>query len=153
MAGQPMRRGRKMKGRTARAGAVALILLLGACAFGPQPARGMNDPAVQRLFTASTPDYYAALNIAGQIAKSCPRYTYDSVLDLEINERRNEAGRGSLAALSLSREIERATIAARAAFAQRHGVDLTSGRADLCAAADVEAREGSALSAVLIPTG
>ena len=129
------------------------LAALSACAMSPQPAREFSDPAVQRLFNASIPEYYAALNIAGQIAKTCPRYTYDSVLDLQVNERRNVEGRGSREAMTMSRGIELETAVARRSFNARHGVDLDLGRGDLCAAADAEAARQSAIAAVLVPTG
>ena len=111
--------------------------------------RSFDDPAVQRLFTQSTPEYYASLAIATQIAQGCARYGYDAALDAELNEARNAVGRGSLSAMSLSRAIELETDVAQRSFEVKHGVTL--GASELCAAGDAETLEGTAVSALLIP--
>ncbi|WP_247226023.1 hypothetical protein [Yoonia sp. F2084L] len=121
-------------------------LTLAACAAG---GRSLDDPAVQKLFAMSTPQYYASLNIANQIAQSCPRYTYDAGLDSALNEARNEVGRGSLAAISQRNAIELETDVAQRSFAVKHDVEIPGG--DLCAAGDAEILEGSAISAMLVP--
>jgi len=125
-------------------------LTLAACATGPQAARSFDDPAVQKLFNLSTPQYYAALALGSQVAQSCPRYTYDSALDFMVNGKRNEMGRGSLSAMGQRAAIELETDVTARSFAAKHGVVLGAGQ-DLCAAADAETNEGTALSAVLIP--
>ena len=112
-------------------------------------ARSFDDPAVQKLFTMSTPEYYAALAMANQVAQSCPRFSYDSALDSELNEARNEVGRGSLAANSQRLGIDLETEVSRRSFSVKHDVDLAAD--DLCVAGDAEVLEGSALSAMLIP--
>jgi hypothetical protein len=112
-------------------------------------ARSFDDPAVQKLFIAPTPIYYASLSIANQVAQSCARYNYDAALDFQLNEARNEVGRGSLAAISLRNAIDLETDVARRSFAAKHGVDLSSD--DLCAAGDAETLDGSGISAMLIP--
>jgi hypothetical protein len=112
-------------------------------------ARSFDDPAVQKLFSQSTPMYYANLNLANQIAQSCARYDYDAELDFRLNEARNEVGRGSLAANAQRTAIELETDVARRSFQARHGVEI--GVDDLCAAGDAEVLEGSAISALLIP--
>ena len=122
-------------------------LTLAACATGG--ARSFDDPAVQKLFNMSTPQYYASLTLANQIAQNCARYSYDAGLDSELNEARNEVGRGSLSAGSQRAGIELETDVSRRSFEVKHGVDVTSD--DLCAAGDAEALEGSAISALLIP--
>lgn len=122
-------------------------LTLAACAAGG--ARSFDDPAVQKLFGMSTPEYYANLTLANAIARNCARYSYDAALDSSLNEARNEAGRGSLSASSQRDAIELETDVSRRSFEVRHGVDITSD--DLCAAGDAEVLEGSAISAMLIP--
>ncbi|MFT6073513.1 MAG: hypothetical protein ACJAZ1_000419 [Yoonia sp.] len=112
-------------------------------------ARSFDDLAVQKLFTQSTPMYYADLSLANQISQSCARYNYDAALDLELNEARNEVGRGSLSAISQRAAIEIETDVGKRSFEVRHGVEI--GADDLCAAGDAETLEGSALSALLIP--
>ncbi len=123
------------------------VLTLAACATGG--ARSFDDPAVQKLFTMSTPMYFANLSLANTVAQNCARYSYDAALDAELNEARNEVGRGSLSALSLRDAIEVETDVSERSFMAKHDVELTG--VDLCAAADAEALEGSALSALLIP--
>jgi len=119
---------------------------LAACAEG-----GLNfdDPAVQQLFTMSTPQYYANQSIANQIAQGCATYAYDTGLDAQLNEARNEVGRGSLGAASQRDAIDLETDVAERSFQAKHDVAL--GSDDLCAAGDAEKLEGSALSALLIP--
>lgn len=129
---------------------VGAALMLTACG-GPQAARPFEDPAVQKLYNMSTPQYYATKQLASQIAQNCVRYTYDSVLDVQLNEKRNEVGRGTLTAARMGNAIEAETDVASRSFAAKHGVEIGSGL-DLCPAADAETLEGSALSALLIPT-
>ncbi|WP_439156190.1 hypothetical protein [Yoonia sp.] len=126
------------------------VLTLAACATGPQAARSFDDPAVQKLFSLPTPQYYATTALASRIAANCARYTYDSVLDVQINQKRNEVGRGSLSAMGLRDAIDVETDVTIRSFAAKHGVDVQAGD-DLCPAADAEMLEASALSAVLIP--
>ena len=125
---------------------------LAACASGPEGARAFEDPAVQKLYNLPTPQYYATLEIATKVAQNCARYSYDSAVDLLVNEKRNEVGRGSLTALGLSNQIELERDVSGRSFAGRHGVELDSG-ADLCPAADAEYQQNSAIAAVLVPTG
>ncbi|WP_296424937.1 hypothetical protein [Yoonia sp.] len=127
----------------------AVALAMAGCATGPQAAREFSDPAVQKLFTLPTPVYYATLKVANTVAQNCARYTYDGALDLLVNEKRNEVGRGSLSAMGLRDAIEVETDVAERSFMAKHGVELTG--ADLCAAADAELLEGTAMSAVLVP--
>lgn len=121
-------------------------LTLAACATsGPD----LSAPAVQKLFAMPTPQYYASLSIANQVAQSCARYRYDTALDQQLNEARNEVGRGSLAANSQRNAIDLETDVAQRSFSVKHDVELPGG--DLCAAGDAEVLEGSAISALLIP--
>lgn len=129
---------------------IAALLAVSACATGPQAARSFDDPAVQKLFNLPTPQYYATTKLASRIAVNCARYTYDSVLDVQVNEKRNEVGRGSLSASGLRDAIDVETDVTARSFAAKHSVDLETGD-DLCGAADAETQEGTALSAVLIP--
>ncbi|EBA11485.1 hypothetical protein [Roseobacter sp. CCS2] len=126
---------------------IGAALALAACATGG--TRSLDDPAVQKLFNMSTPQYYANLTIANQIAQNCARYTYDSGLDSALNDARNEVGRGSLASNSQRAGIELETDVSQRSFEAKHGVDLSSD--DLCPAGDAEVLEGSGLSALLIP--
>ena len=123
-------------------------LALAACS-GTGAVRPLSDPAVQKLFNMPTPLYYASLSIANQVAQNCARYNYDSALDFELNEARNEVGRGSLAAIAQRNSIEVETDVSRRSFQVKHGVDLSSD--DLCAAGDAETLEGTGISAMLIP--
>ena len=122
-------------------------LTLAACAT--TGGRNLDDPAVQKLFNMSTPQYYANLTIANQIAQNCARYSYDTGLDSALNDARNEVGRGSLASNSQRAGIELETDVSKRSFEVKHGVELSSG--DLCPAGDAEVLEGSGLSALLIP--
>lgn len=124
------------------------VLGLAACA-GTGAARSMDDPAVQKLFTMSTPMYYANISLAARVAQNCNRYTYDAALDQILNEARNEVGRGSLAANAQRAAIELETDVSKRSFAAKHDVDVDLD--DLCAAGDAETLEGSAISAMLIP--
>ncbi|MFA8440692.1 hypothetical protein [Yoonia sp.] len=126
---------------------IGAALTLAACTTGG--ARSFDDPAVQKLFNMSTPEYYANLTLANRITQNCARYTYDAALDSSLNEARNEVGRGSLSANSQRVGIELETDVSRRSFEVKHGVDVTSD--DLCAAGDAEVLEGSGLSALLIP--
>ncbi|MEJ8560976.1 hypothetical protein QTO30_06905 [Yoonia sp. GPGPB17] len=121
-------------------------LTLAACATG---GRSIDDPAAQKLFNMSTPQYYANLTIANQIAQNCARYSYDAGLDAALNAARNEVGRGSLASNSQRAGIELETDVSKRSFEVKHGVELSSD--DLCPAGDAELLEGSGLSALLIP--
>ncbi len=124
-------------------------LTLAACATGSSAARPFSDPAVQKLYNLPTPQYYATLKIANQVAQNCARYRYDTALDLDVNEKRNEVGRGSLSAIGLRGAIELETDVSERSFTAKHGVELTG--ADLCPAADAEMLENSAMAAVLVP--
>ena len=127
---------------------VCAALALAACST-TGAARSFDDPAVQKLFNMSTPQYYANLTLANRIAQNCARYSYDAALDSSLNEARNEVGRGSLSANSQRAGIELETDVSQRSFEVKHGVDITSD--DLCAAGDAEVLEGSAISAMLIP--
>jgi len=83
------------------------------------------------------------------VAQNCERYRYDSALDFELNEARNEVGRGSLAANAQRNSIEVETDVSRRSFQVKHGVDLTTD--NLCAAGDAETLEGTGVSAMLVP--
>uniref|UniRef100_A0AAN0MA86 Uncharacterized protein n=1 Tax=Yoonia rhodophyticola TaxID=3137370 RepID=A0AAN0MA86_9RHOB len=83
------------------------------------------------------------------MAQNCVRYNYDAPLDLLLNEKRNEVGRGSLSQSGLGTQIELELDVSRRSFIAKHGVDTTA--PDLCQAADAEALEGSALGAMLVP--
>ncbi|MDX8352329.1 hypothetical protein [Cognatiyoonia sp. IB215182] len=122
---------------------------LAACSTGSGAARSFEDPAVQQLFNMPTPRYFATLKVANQVAQNCARYRYDAILDAELNERRNEVGRGTLTARPLTAQIEAETDVTQRSFQGKHGVELTG--ADLCPAADAEVLENSALSALLVP--
>lgn len=124
-------------------------LTLAACATGSNAARPFEDPAVQKLYNLSTPLYYATIKLANDVAQNCARYRYDAVLDAQLNEKRNEVGRGSLSAIPLRLAIETETAVSERSFMAKHGVELTG--ADLCPAADAETLEGTALSALLVP--
>jgi hypothetical protein len=125
-------------------------LSLAACATGSGAARPFDDPAVQKLYNMSTPLYFATLKIANDVARNCDGYRYDAALDAELNEKRNEMGRGSLSALPLRLAIETETDVSERSFEAKHGVEMTG--ADLCPAAAAETLEGTALSALLVQT-
>jgi hypothetical protein len=125
------------------------VLSLAACATGSGAARSFDDPAVQKLFVMPTPEYFATLTVATKVAQNCARYRYDAVLDSQLNEKRNEVGRGTLSASGQRNAIETETDVTQRSFMAKHGVELTG--MDLCAAADAEVQEGTALSAVLVP--
>ena len=132
-----------------RATMIGAALALAACSTGGA-ARSFDDPAVQKLFLMSTPEYYANLSLANQVAQRCTQYRYDAALDSDLNAARNEVGRGSLSANSQRNGIELETDVSQRSFSVKHDVDLNS--SDLCAAADAEVLEGSAISAMLVPT-
>ena len=127
---------------------IGAALTLAACST-TGAARSFGDPVVQKLFSQSTPAYYANLTLATQIAQSCARYDYDAALDFQLNEARNEVGRGTLSAIAQRDAIDIESDVAKRSFQARHGVEV--GANDLCAAGDAETLEGSALSALLIP--
>ncbi|WP_341366715.1 hypothetical protein [Yoonia sp. BS5-3] len=128
---------------------IGATLTLAACATGSGAARSFDDPAVQKLFVMPTAQYFATIKIANQVAQNCARYRYDAILDAELNEKRNEVGRGTLSANALRNAIDTETDVSERSFAAKHGVELTG--ADLCPAADAETLENSALSAMLVP--
>lgn len=128
---------------------IGAALALAACSTGGA-ARSFDDTAVQKLFLMSTPEYYANLSLANQVAQRCTRYRYDAALDSSLNEVRNEVGRGSLSANSQRVGIDLETDVSQRSFSVKHDVDLTS--SDLCAAGDAEVLEGSGISAMLVPT-
>ena len=125
----------------------AAVLGLAACEQGSM--RSMDDPAVQQLFTMSTPEYYATLTLAQRVAQGCEHYDYDTALDVDLNDARNEVGRGSLSAFGLRNAIELETDVAKRSFEVKHGVDVSTD--NLCSAGDAESLEGTPLSAMLIP--
>ncbi len=112
----------------------------------------LDDVATQRLFQMPSPQYYATLAIANQVATNCARYSYNTEVDVLMNEERNKVGRGSLSAAGLRGAIDLEQDVSERAFSAKHGVELGAG-ADLCPAADAEALEASAMSAVLTPNG
>ena len=122
---------------------------LAACTTGSGAARPFEDTAVQKLYNQTIPEYYATLKVANVVATNCAAYRYDAALDAMLNEKRNEVGRGSLAAHSLRLAIETETEIAERSFGAKHDVELLGG--DLCPAADSETLEGTALSALLVP--
>lgn len=126
---------------------IGAALTLAACAN--TGARSMDDPAVQKLFSMSTPKYYATLTLANRITQNCVRYTYDGELDATLNAARNEVGRGSLAANSQRAAIDLESDVSLRSFTVKHGVGFDTD--DLCTAGDAEVLEGSAISALLIP--
>ncbi|MFQ1700550.1 hypothetical protein ACJ5NV_08140 [Loktanella agnita] len=125
------------------------LTALAACETGSGAARSFDDPAVQKLYNLRTPEYFATMQVASVVARNCARYSFDTALEFEVNEKRNEVGRGTLSANGLRDAIDMETDVTQRSFAAKHGVDLTGG--DLCAAADAETAEGSALSALLAP--
>jgi hypothetical protein len=124
-------------------------LTLAACTTGSNAARPFDDPAVQKLYSMSTPQYYATLKVANDVARNCADFRYDAALDAELNEKRNEMGRGSLSAIPLRLAIETETSVSERSFEAKYGVEMIG--ADLCPAAAAETLEGSALSALLVP--
>lgn len=128
---------------------IGAALTLAACATEQGAARAFDDPAVQKMFNMPTPLYYATTKVASQVAQNCSRYRYDAILDAQLNEKRNEVGRGTLSASALGNAIELETDVSERSFAAKHGVELTG--TDLCPAADAETLENSALSAMLVP--
>ena len=129
---------------------IGAALTLAACTgTGPQAARSFEDPAVQKLFNLPTPQYYATLRLANMVTQNCARYSYDSVLDVDVNEKRNEVGRGSLSAIGLRKAIDLESSVSERSFAAKHGVEIDAG-VDLCPAADAETLEDSAMAAVLV---
>ena len=72
------------------------------------------------------------------------------MLDVDINEKRNEVGRGSLSAIGLRNAIDLESSVSERSFAAKHGVEVGAGE-DLCPAADAETLEDSAMAAVLVP--
>ncbi|WP_333715190.1 hypothetical protein [Yoonia sp.] len=125
----------------------AAVLALAACERGS--SLDLNEPAVQRLYTMSVPEYYATLTLAQRVAQGCAQYAYDTGLDTQLNDARNEVGRGSLSAFGLRNAIELETDVTRRSFEVKHAVDVSAD--DLCAAGDAEVLEGSPLAAMLIP--
>lgn len=134
-------------------GKLALIAVLcgglAACSSSPKPARDFSDPAVQKLYNLPVGDYYGTINLAKQVAQSCPRYRFDQAQDHQINEKRNAEGRGSVAALSQSGAVSVMSDVLKREFQARHGV--TVGQDNLCAAADGEYSKNTALASVLVP--
>ncbi|SFS06746.1 hypothetical protein [Yoonia litorea] len=128
---------------------LALVAALGLAACETGTSRSFDDPAVQQLYTMSVPEYYAALTLAQRVAQGCDRYVYDSALDADLNDARNEMGRGSLSALGLRNAIELETDVARRSFEVKHNVNVRTD--NLCNAGDAETLEGTALSAMLVP--
>ncbi|MEP3637855.1 MAG: hypothetical protein ABJN14_11410 [Paracoccaceae bacterium] len=131
-------------------GLLAMFVAATGCSSGlPPPARDFDDQAVLRLFAQPIPEYYANLRLARNIAASCNRYRYDQSLDLQISERRNQEGRGSLAALRERSSIDAMTDIRTREFRAKYGV--APGEGDVCDAADQETAQETALSAVLVP--
>lgn len=128
---------------------VGAALTLAACATGSGAARPFEDPAVQKLYNLPTPQYFATIQLANRVAQNCARYRYDAILDADLNERRNEVGRGTLAARAFTSQIELESDVTTRSFQGKHGVDING--SDLCPAADAETLENSALSAMLVP--
>ncbi|MBQ2260454.1 MAG: hypothetical protein II336_03695 [Loktanella sp.] len=132
-----------------RAAGVTAMLVLAACATGSGPQRALDDPAVQRLLALPVPEYFATLDIAADVARNCTRYRYDAELESVLNSLRNANDAGSLVATSQRDVITLETDVRQRSFLARHA--LTGFNADLCPAADAEALQGSAISALLVP--
>ena len=128
---------------------IGATLTLAACGTGSGAGRSFDDPAVQQLFNMSTPQFFATTKIANQVAQNCARYRYDAILDAQLNERRNEVGRGTLSARAIRDAIELESSVSERGFTAKHGVELTG--ADLCPAADAETLQNTPLSAMLVP--
>ncbi|MFN3663925.1 hypothetical protein [Yoonia sp.] len=131
-----------------RAAVIAAGLVLAACATGGGPQRDLSDPAVRQLLQLPVPQYFATVAVATTLTRNCPRYRFDAELESMINQSRNAAGQGSLVAAAQRTGIELETDVMQRSFAAKHRVDLQT--SDLCPAADAEALQNSALSALLV---
>jgi len=137
-----------------RWGSAVLALAGVAACDAPQGAAPGADaepasPAVEALANADVPTHYAALRLTNRIAAACPRYAYDRIASLDINEQRNREGRGSFSAIGRGAEIDAATDALFARTEAAYSVDVQSD--DLCAVGDAERAKGTAASALLVP--
>ncbi|MFU8823084.1 hypothetical protein [Yoonia sp.] len=132
-----------------RAAIVVIGFGLSACATGSGPVRDMSDPGVVALSQLPVPQYFATVAVATQVARNCARYRFDAELESLVNQTRNAADRGSLAAATQRAAIEVETDVMQRSFIARHQVDFAGG--DLCAAADAELLSASALGALLAP--
>ena len=131
-------------------GLLAIVVAVAGCSDSlPPPARDFDDQAVLRLFAEPIPEYYANLRLARDIAASCDRYRFDQSLELQISERRNQEGRGSVAALRERVSIDVMTDIRTRELRAKYGV--APGEGDVCGLADQETAEETALSAVLVP--
>lgn len=127
----------------------AALAALSACASGPDPARSLTDPVVQRLYALPTAEFYAHFEVAAQIAAACGRYRYDTALQEVLTRSRiAQEGPGSL---QKARDgIVLYSDVLMREFQARHNAAI--GRDDVCAGADAEYAAGTPLSAALVPT-
>ena len=127
---------------------ISLVAALAACSSGPNPARSLNDPVVQRLFALPTAEMYGTMRASQRIAAACSAYRYDAALEQVLNERR-VASEGQVAVLRARDGIPLYADVLSREFQARHNAVI--GQDDVCPGADAEYAAGSALSAALVP--
>ena len=72
------------------------------------------------------PEFYGTLAIASVVSSSCSSLERNPLIDLELNERRNEKGNGSFAALGQRQAIRSAQASMIEGFKSKHGSNLCS---------------------------
>ncbi|MCL6283976.1 hypothetical protein M3P21_10580 [Ruegeria sp. 2012CJ41-6] len=106
------------------------------------------NAAQVKLYELPLESYYGSVRVGRLLANGCDSYEFDTRLDSEINERRNEQGRGSFAALSRRKAVQTAMAQAEADIGSQYGVNPRTD--NLCAAASAEVQKQSVNSALLI---
>lgn len=117
-----------MKNSNALMVPVALLIALSACSTSSTSAPRIDvaDSRYATLLNMPLPDFYGTLAIAIKVSNNCPSLQRNPRIDLELNERRNENGNGSFAALSQRQAIRNAQASMSQEFQNRQGGNLCS---------------------------
>ncbi|MFT6675678.1 MAG: hypothetical protein ACJAVM_001871 [Sulfitobacter sp.] len=109
----------------------ALLLALSACSTSSTPTPNLDraDPRYASLLAADLPAFYGTLAVAVLVSNDCSGLQRNPRIDLELNERRNEQGKGSFAALTQRQAIKNAQIASSESFKRKHGNNLCAAAA------------------------
>ncbi|MFY0310352.1 hypothetical protein ACFMBG_10740 [Leisingera sp. D0M16] len=101
-----------------------------------------SDSRHQALLAMPLLDYYQTTIVASRIGARCAGLSHNAIADLELNERRNEMGRGSFSAIGRKKEILAAADAREQAVVRQYG--------SLCAAGQQEFARGSSPMSYLL---
>lgn len=107
---------------------VIALLIVSSCSTSGSSTQVIDkaDARYQTLLNMSLPDFYGTLAVASLVGSECSNLERHAKVDLELNERRNEQGNGSFAALTQREPIRDAQASMSQAFKSKHGSNLCS---------------------------